>query len=129
MVEMGKRVPRTRASNTMTEAGFWTFIRSNLRLATLKWKPKRDAKLAARREYKGPNKRQKWEFQCAMCEEWFLDRETQVDHIIPAGSCKSFADMEGFIERLFCEVDGFQVLCKNCHQEHKTNVQRNKKTP
>lgn len=33
------RVPRTRGGFTMTEAQFWGFIRSNLRLMSRKWRP------------------------------------------------------------------------------------------
>jgi hypothetical protein len=39
-----------------------------------------------------------------------------VDHIIPAGSLRCYEDVEGFITRLFCGSDGFQILCPDpCH--------------
>lgn len=47
-----------------------------------------------------------------------MRKEVQIDHIEPAGSLKGFDDLPGFVERLFCEVDGLQVLCKDgCHNK------------
>ena len=55
--------------------------------------------------------------------ELFTNKEVEVDHIVPAGSLKTFDDLPEFVERMFCEADGFQVLCKPCHQL-KTNAER-----
>lgn len=115
-----RRVPRTRAGNTLTEAQFWTFLRSNLRLASRKWAPRRMVLQEARRPSQSDNKRLKWEFQCAECEGWFPQSEVEVDHVVPAGSLRSFEDIAGFVERLFCEPKGLVVLCEQCHRA-KTN--------
>lgn len=121
---MGKRVPRTKGGETLTEAQFWGGIRSALRQKSrFWWKPIQATKNAARRAYRGSNKRQKWEYQCAECKDWFQGKEVQVDHLVEAGSLKCGADLEGFVERLFCEQEGLQVLCKGCHQP-KTNKAR-----
>lgn len=109
------RVARTRNSKTMTESMFWGFIRSALRRRTMVWKPITEAKLAAKRPYKGTNKRQKVEYVCAGCNKGFPEKEVIVDHIIEAGSLTCKEDLPGFIERLFCEKEGYQVLCSNCH--------------
>lgn len=111
------RVPRTRAGGQWTEASFWGFIRSGLRQISRRWPPRKLAEIAARRPYTGTNKRQKWEYQCAECKEWWKGSEIEVDHIIPCGSLKSFDDAAIFMERLFCEIDGFRVVCNNCHNE------------
>lgn len=111
------RVPRTRNNGTMTEAAFWSWIRSGLRQKSRWWKPVAEAKKRARRSYKGPNKRRKWEYECAGCNQYFKSEEVNVDHIEPAGTLKSLDDLPGFVGRLFCEVDGLQVLCKKCHDE------------
>jgi len=113
---------KTRNNGTMTEAAFWSMLRSHLRRKTTSWKPRNEAIKRASRRYVGENKRRKIEVQCAKCEGWFARDQIEVDHIIEAGSLKSFADLPSFVERLFCEVDGFQVLCKNCH-----NLKTNKK--
>lgn len=120
------RVPRTRNNQTMTEAAFWSWIRSSLRSRSRYWKPVAEARKRAKRVYRGPNKRRKWEYECAHCKGRFQDKEVSVDHIIPAGSLKCAADLPGFVERLFCEVDGLQVLCKTCHDK-KTKQERNDK--
>lgn len=120
------RVPRTRNSNTMTESMFWGFIRSSLRRRTMVWKPISECKLAAKRPYKGPNKRQKVEYVCASCNKGFPEKEIVVDHIIEAGTLTCKEDLPGFVERLFCEKEGFQVLCISCHNK-KTSKQIKKK--
>lgn len=112
-----EKVPRTRNAGTMTESAFWSWIRSALRQKSRWWKPIQNTKKAARRPYKGANKRQKFEYQCEMCEDWFPDKNVEVDHIVPAGSLKSSDDLKGFVERLFCEAEGLRVLCKDCHYQ------------
>jgi 5-methylcytosine-specific restriction endonuclease McrA len=119
---MPKRVKRTRNHFTYTEAQFWQMIRQTLRRRSYKWKPASEIKKLSRRPFEGKG-RQKWEYQCASCNNWFPDKEVQVDHIIPAGSLKCAEDLPEFVNKLFCEVDGLQVLCKKCHQE-KTNKER-----
>ena len=115
-----KRTPRVktakvRNAGTMTVSAFWSFIRSGLRQKSRWWKPITECKMKARRAYKGPNKRQKFEYQCALCQNWFAEKNINVDHISPAGSLNSAQDLPGFVERLFCEQDNLQVLCTACH--------------
>jgi len=109
------KTPKTRNSNTMTESAFWSFIRSGLRQKSRYWKPITECKQKSRRKYNGLNKRQKFEYQCNQCKNWFAEKNINVDHIIPAGSLNCAQDLPGFVERLFCEVDNLQCLCKNCH--------------
>lgn len=120
-------VPKPRNAGTMTESAFWSFIRSALRQKSRWWKPILQCKLANRRAYKGPNKRQKFEYQCAACEKWFQEKKINVDHIMPAGSLNCSADLPGFVERLFCEQDNLQVLCETCHDK-KTKTEKLKQT-
>jgi 5-methylcytosine-specific restriction endonuclease McrA len=120
------RVPRTRNANSMTESSFWSMIRSCLRQKSRWWIPIAKCKENARRPYKGVNKRQKWEYQCNKCKQWFPDKFVNIDHIIPAGELNCSADLEGFVNRLFIEVEGLQCLCSNCHSE-KTKLENNLK--
>jgi len=105
----------SRNNGTMTESAFWSLIRASLRKASMYWKPLQQCKTDARRPYKGTNNRQKWEYQCAACTKWFMDKEIQIDHIIEAGTLKSGDDLKAFVERCFVEAGGYQVLCKPCH--------------
>lgn len=120
------RVERPRNAGTMTESAFWSFIRSTLRQKSRWWKPITQCKLNSRRVYKGPNKRQKFEYQCNECKNWYPEKSINVDHIIPAGTLKTAADLPGFVERLFCEIDGLQVLCSKCHDKKTAHEKSNK---
>ena len=106
---------KTRNSGTMTESAFLSFIRSDLRQKSRWWKPISECKLKAKSKYKGPNKRQKFEYQCKKCKQWFAEKNINVDHIKPAGSLNCAEDLPGFVNRLFCEIDNLQVLCEPCH--------------
>jgi 5-methylcytosine-specific restriction endonuclease McrA len=128
-----KRKPRAKRADlvakpynngTMTSSAFFSFIRASLRRRTIVWKPIQSCKQKAKREYVGPNKRQRVEFQCNSCKNYFSDKEVSVDHVIPAGSLNSFEDLPGFVQRLFCEEEGLQVLCNNCH-DNKSKIDKN----
>ena len=120
-----KKAEKTRNLNTLTESQFWGMLRSGLRRQFRYWKPIQEAKKAAKRKYVGDNKRQKFEYQCNCCKNWFKEKDTQVDHTVPVGSLLCWEDVVPFIQRLIPEdVGSFQVLCKPCHQA-KTNRERN----
>jgi 5-methylcytosine-specific restriction endonuclease McrA len=111
----------------MTHAEYFSFIRSGLRQKSRRWAPVYLAKQLARRPNESDNKRLKWEFQCNACKNWFPDKETVVDHIIDCGSLKGYDDLVDFVKRLFCEVDGFQILCKPCHKIKTNEATQSKK--
>lgn len=129
---MAKRntVPKSRNAGTMSEAAFFGMIRSALRRLSMYWKP--IAIVKAKNKRNKPRDvigKHKFEYQCNECKGWFQDKEIQVDHIIEAGSLTCLKDLTGFVERLFCEEDGFQILChkrldgvESCHRK-KTNKQ------
>ena len=112
---MGKKVIKTRNAGTMSESAFWAFIRSALRQKSRWWNPITQCKQNAKRTYKGTNKRQKFEYQCNKCKKWFPDKQINIDHITPAGELNKADDLPGFVERLFVEQSGLQVLCNSCH--------------
>lgn len=115
---MSKRVKREYNGGTWTSAQKWSAIRSCLRKRFRYWIPATRAKIKSRREYSGPLRRQKWEYQCNSCKQFYPEKEINIDHIIPVGSLKGPEDLVGFIERLLPESeDAFQVLCKSCHKE------------
>lgn len=52
---------------------------------------------------------------CEICGKVMAKSHAEVDHIIPAGSITDFSEIEGFVRRLFCSMDGYQLLCEECH--------------
>ena len=120
---MGKRVERTRAGQQWTEARYFGFIRGLLRSGFTRYPVKHQVKKNASRQKKGSRR---FEYQCAGCKGWFPNSRTQVDHIEPAGSLKTYEDLPGFVERLYCEADNLQVLCDDCHHK-KTQEERQRR--
>lgn len=114
---MPKKTPPFKEYPTWTEARFWSFIRSALRRTMSRWPPKIEAKKKARRAHTGDNKRQKWEYQCDSCKGWFMDKETEMDHLVECGSLRCYEDLHGFVERLFVGEHGWRCVCKKCHRE------------
>lgn len=114
---MGKKTPPFEHYPKWTQAKFWGFLRSALRRASDRFPPKQEAKKLHRRPYKGSNTRQKWEYQCVQCKKWFKDKEVEVDHIIPTGTLRSFDDLPEFCRKLFCGIEHYQILCKECHKK------------
>ena len=108
-------VPLTRASNTMTEAQFFSWILSNARRLTIKWKPRNDKLNEGRVPYKGNDKRTKWCYSCEHCGQYFKRSQIDLDHIVPCGGISCFEDIEGWYRRAFVEKDGFRRLCIECH--------------
>ena len=116
MAKYTKRgVPLIRNAETMTESQFFSWLRSALRRLSIRWKPRTEFLKEIRRSYTGTNKKIKWEYPCKICKKWFIMKNVEVDHIVPCGSLKSFDDIGGFCDRLFIEKDGYQLLCKECH--------------
>jgi 5-methylcytosine-specific restriction endonuclease McrA len=120
-----RKTPPFKPYPDWTTARFFGFIRSGLREKFNRYPPKYESiKQAAITiqdgEYKTGAKKGKPKYakryRCASCEQLFMQKDVQVDHIIPAGSLKSFADLPSFVERLFCGPDGLQVMCKPCHK-------------
>ncbi len=62
-------------------------------------------------------------YRCSECGEDFRQKDVQVDHIIPAGSLKSYEELGIFAEKLFVGTDGLAVMCRSCHTI-KTNKER-----
>ena len=109
-----------------TEARFRAFIISALRAYMKRFPPKWKA-LKAAMVGKKINKRTgrlAEHYLCASCGGFFVARDVQVDHIDPVVSPEEgFQDWWTYFNRLYCEADNLQVLCKQCHRE-KTNAER-----
>ncbi len=116
-----------RCNGEWTESKYKTYIVGILRrYAWTRYPLKAMALAAATRPYKGPNKKQRIERQCAKCKNWFPNKEVQVDHIVPCGSFTLDENTGPYIERMLCDwLKDVQVLCKPCHKI-KTQKERKK---
>jgi 5-methylcytosine-specific restriction endonuclease McrA len=115
---MGRKTPPCPKYPKWTEARYRTFIRSALRSASIRWPPAQEAKKLARRPSQRADKRIKWEYNCACCGDWFLDKECHLDHIVEAGNMMEGMDHSSigdWVDRLYCKISNYQMLCKACH--------------
>lgn len=115
--EKKEKVPKTKNAGTMTDSQFFNWLRQKLRRISITWKPINECRKKAKVSYTGNNKRRKVSYICNSCKGEFSSTETSVDHIEPIGSLKSFEDLPQFVEKLFCEEQFLQVLCKTCHDK------------
>lgn len=109
--------PKTRNAESMSENAFWAMIKNCLRRQSRWWKPIKNTRDKVKRPYKGPNKRQRFEYQCNICKDYFPATQIQVDHIIPVGPLRCAEDLVGVVERLFCEEQNLQCICTTCHSQ------------
>lgn len=81
-----------------------------MRRGTYKWRPRNECLSEARVE--------RGKYRCAGCGEIVGRKEIQIDHIIPCvDPTKGWQGFDSFLDRMFCEKEGFQALCKDkCHQ-------------
>lgn len=115
-----------RNSGEWTEARYRSFIVSALRAASRRWPVKYKvlkAALVGRKVNKATGKLA-LHYRCADCADVFPAKDVAVDHIEPVvATQQGFVSWDVFIERLFCEADGLQILCKQCHST-KTATER-----
>lgn len=114
---MSKRTPPFPEHPDWSTARFYSFLRSALRQAWLRWPPRSKVIDAAKRTSKSTNKRLKWEYECNKCGKFFPKKEVQVDHITEAGTLREFSDLPGFVQRMFVGEDKLRLVCINCHKE------------
>lgn len=112
----GAKKELTRCSNTMTESEFIGVFISALRDMSMRWLPRSEAWKKVRRTCK--KGRQQYEGQCIECKEWCAKKDIEMDHIEAIGSIREYIKL--FADKYLPEVDGWQVLCKQCHK-HKTH--------
>ncbi len=85
------------------------WLTNKLRRLSYQWPPRKDAIKKARIE--------RGIYRCNICEGKFGPKQIQLDHIEPViGYEDGFIDWNNYLDRLFCAEEGFQVLCKPCHE-------------
>lgn len=128
---MAVKVEKTRNGGEWTEARYRSFLISTLRRSTSRWGPRNECKKDARHHEKLLNPatgRLVFHSKCAGCGELYPETTCSVDHIEPViDPDKGFKDWDTYIERMYCEKEGFQVLCIACHNA-KTKEERDRAT-
>lgn len=108
---------KTRCGGRWTEAKFVSFIKNNLRRASMKWAPISEALKNARIK--------RGVYLCAGCHKEVPAsrkegrkrvKNVHVDHIEPVVvPWIGFQGWDVLVDRLFCEIKNLQVLCSKCH--------------
>lgn len=115
---------------TWTSARFASFIKSALRAASRRWPQKHEAlkKACVGKRLNKATGKDIFHYKCAACANLFKAADVQVDHIDPVVSVeRGFEGWDVYIERMFCEADGYQVLCKPCHSIKTANERKARK--
>ena len=120
-----------------SDAKWRSWVISLLRRGTMRFPPRNDALRAAKTEKKINEKtgRMAQHYECKSCKGHFSAKNVCVDHIEPViNPGVGFINWDTYIERMFCPVDNFQILCSNCHdiktakeKDEKNENKRNKK--
>lgn len=129
---MSNKKPKTRCSGTLTDAALRTRIINTLRRLSMYWKPIQEAKRSARSgRIKNPaTDKLNMAVICMSCNGHVMERDCKVDHIEPVVPLEGFSpdgsiflgyNWSEYLERMFCEADGFQVLCEPCHKIKSNN--------
>lgn len=86
------------------------WLTQKLRRLSYQWGPRKEA------IKKGRVSRGK--YKCSSCEgTHFGPSDIQLDHTIPViDPHTGFTTWDNYIDRLFCNEDGFSVMCKPCHE-------------
>ena len=115
MEKLGVITDEPWVDNGWTKARYFSFIRSALRGATMKYPAKQ--KYLEQKSYKAPKgSRAKKLVDCEECSKSMAKSNAHVDHIIACGSLQDFSDIERFVSTLFCGLGNFRVLCKECNE-------------
>ena len=117
--------PKVKNNGRWTQARFNSFIKSMLRGGSRKWQPISDCLKAARTR--------RGFYECADCREEVTAskkvdgkrvKNVHVDHIDPVVDPNTgFISWDNTIERMFCEPEGLQLLCDDCHKV-KTDIEK-----
>lgn len=91
------------------------FVTGKLRQASFFWPWRTIATQRARRA--------RGRYECALCRKAIGNGEKKLDHIFPVvDPGRGFVSFDEFITRLFVTAEGWQVLCKPCH-DRKTKTE------
>ena len=117
-----------------TEAARFSFIKSAIRKASMRYPPKYEVLNAAKvgKRINPKSGKMAEHYKCAACGQDSPASSVAVDHILPIVDVTGFSGWGEVVERLFCPPEGLQVLCLECHkkksQEENAERRANKKS-
>lgn len=97
-----------------------SFVINNLRRVSYKWQPRNEALAKARAAQLVKRGRLVWHYNCVLCpvEQLYSRKEVEIDHVVPVVDVdKGFTTWDDYIDRMYCDVDGYQILCLKHHDE------------
>ena len=110
---------KERNGGEWTDARFRSFVTSALRAASRRWPVKYKALKAAfaGRQVNAKTGKLAMHYKCAKCKKLFVAADVQVDHVQPVvDPKKGFVGWDVYVDRMFCEIENLQVLCKADHK-------------
>ena len=109
---------KTRNNGEWTEARFNSFVKGGLRSISQRWPPRYRilSKAFVGSKLNPASGRVAKFYECKGCKASFPAKNVEVNHIQPVIPTTGFDSWDKVIERLFCEEDGLEVLCKPCHK-------------
>ena len=115
-----------------TAARYSAFIKGGLRQISHRWPPKHAVKKAAwveRGVYQCVGyKKRTHKVKLTIKEKGKTVNNVFVDHINPVVCpAMGFAGWDEYIDRMFTEADGLQVLCKDCHKRKTADEREQRK--
>lgn len=91
------------------------FIIATLRRASYRWPARQEALKLARIE--------RGLYKCNICSKTFKKQDIRIDHIDPVVAISGFTDWNDYINRMFCDESGLQVICSFDH-DIKTKIEK-----
>ena len=61
-------------------------------------------------------KKTRYLYDCACCNQYFIAKQIEIDHIDGISSLFYLSDLPLYVETLFCPIDRLQRLCITCHR-------------
>lgn len=101
-----------------TVARYNSFVKGGLRSASQRWPPKYRvlSESCIGTQVNPKSGRLAKFYRCNKCKDAFPAKDVEVNHIDPVIPITGFDSWDGVIERMFCEKDKLEVLCKPCHK-------------
>lgn len=83
------------------------FLIPILRKASLRWPARTECLRLARKDRN--------QYECAICKNQFPRTLIHIDHINPVVAITGFTSWDDYVARLFVKIEELQAVCTTCH--------------